>query len=242
MIGLREMKSPASLSPTPEWHAEVRRLFGPFALFCDLGFSGLRVARTGGGRSVAGMRLAGFVAIAVVFVGACVTAAAGEPAASLAHYARVEIAPTRTSIYLGTVSMTMPTFVRQHDGVYTADYTAKVFPFFFYNETGRLSVSVSDGALRQLERGEAIDFEGRAVNADGDERRITGRAVPLDARAGKIKVRVFLSKRIQLIFNTTYRFVDENGGRGHPPASSGPVKAPRPPRTAPAPRVAARSR
>lgn len=154
------------------------------------------------------MRLAGFVAIAVVFVGACVAVAAGEPSASLSRFAQVEIAPTKTSIYLGTVSMTMPTFVRQSGGVYTADYTAKVFPFFFYNETGRLSVNVSDDALHQLERGEPIEFEGRAVNADGDERRIAGRAVPLDARTGKIKVRVFISKRIQLIFNTSYRFVE----------------------------------
>ena len=33
-----------------------------------------------------------------------------------------------------------------------------------------------------------------------------GIATPADARSGKIKVRVFVSKRIELIFNTSYRF------------------------------------
>ncbi len=40
-----------------------------------------------------------------------------------------------------------------------------------------------------------------------ETRSITGRAVPEDATQGKLKVRVFVSKNIQLIFNTTYRFV-----------------------------------
>ena len=103
--------------------------------------------------------------------------------------------------------MTMPAFVRVNGG-FEAAYTAKVFPFFFYNEAGRLRVEISDASLRQLERGEAIDFKGRAVREDGAERRVEGRATPANGTSGKIKVRVFYSKRIELIFNTTYRFPD----------------------------------
>jgi hypothetical protein len=125
----------------------------------------------------------------------------------LASYGRVAIAPTRTSIYLGSVAMTMPTFVRI-DGGYEAPYVAKVFPFFFYNEAGRLRVEISDASLHRLEAGEAIEFGGRAFREDGAERRVEGKATPADAKSGKIKVRVFYSKRIELIFNTTYRFVD----------------------------------
>lgn len=125
--------------------------------------------------------------------------------AMLARYRRVEIAPTKTSIYIGTVSMTMPAFTR-HAATYTATYTAKVFPYFFYNETGTLAIDVSDDALRQLTRGEPITFTGRGQNTDGEKRHVEGRAVPTDATTGHIKVRVFISKRIQLIFNTTYRF------------------------------------
>lgn len=129
------------------------------------------------------------------------------PDAALAGYARVIVAPAKTSIYLGTVSMTMPPFVRVNGG-FEAAYTAKVFPFFFYNEAGRLRVEISDASLRQLERGEPIDFKGRAVCEDGAERRVAGRATPANGASGKIKVRVFYSKRIELIFNTTYRFPD----------------------------------
>lgn len=134
-------------------------------------------------------------------------AAAADSARDLAPYARVEVAPTKTSIYVGTVTMTLPAFVRT-GGVYASTYDAKVFPFFFSNESGRLSVELDDDQLRRLARGEPVEFKGRAVNTAGDERRIEGKATPADAVSGKLKVRVFVSRRIELIFNTTYRFPD----------------------------------
>ncbi len=128
--------------------------------------------------------------------------------APMGDFEHVVIAPTKTSIYIGTVSMTMPTFARK-DGRYESTYAAKVFPYFFSNEKGTLAITLSEESLRQLEKGEAVEFTGRAVNTDGEERRIEGRATPGEAtagRSGKIKVRVFVSKRIELIFNTSYRF------------------------------------
>lgn len=142
--------------------------------------------------------------VVLVLLLAPLVARATEPA-PLGRFERVAVEPATTSIYLGTVSMTMPTLVRAN-GVYTAPYVAKVFPFFFYNESGRLAIEISDDALRQLERGEPIEFKGRGIRDDGAERRVEGKATPFDASSGKIKVRVFYSKRIELIFNTTYRF------------------------------------
>lgn len=130
-------------------------------------------------------------------------ARAAEP--DPARHDAVLIAPTKTSIYIGSVSMTMPTFTRK-DGTYTSTYSAKVFPYFFYNEHGTLAIDVSDDMLRRLDQGEVVEFHGRGLSSDGEERRIEGKATPADATTGKIKVRVFVSKRIQLIFNTTYRF------------------------------------
>lgn len=100
----------------------------------------------------------------------------------------------------------MPPFVRR-GAVYTSAYTATVFPFFFYNERGRIAIDVPDESLRQLERGEVVYFKGHAVNDDGEERRVEGRAVPetADPDQGKIKVRVWVGK-IELIFNTHYQF------------------------------------
>lgn len=123
----------------------------------------------------------------------------------LSAFNRVDIAPTKTSIYIGNVSMTMPTL--QRTGItYASTYNAKVFPYFFQSEKGELSIDIPDEDLRRLERGEVVHFVGRAQNTDRESRRIEGRAIPTDAKSGKIKVRVFVSKRIQLIFNTTYDF------------------------------------
>ena len=134
--------------------------------------------------------------------------AARASEAPLSAYERVTIAPTKTSIYIGTVSMTMPAFVRKN-GAYESTYTAKVFPYFFSSEKGTLTIALSDENLRRLEKGEAVEFSGHAVNTDGEERRVEGRATPADAAGGKIKVRVFVSKRVELIFNTSYRFAPE---------------------------------
>jgi hypothetical protein len=146
-----------------------------------------------------------FVATLVFLAGALEPASTAET--SLAVYDHPEVAPTKTSIYIGTVSMTTPSFARTN-GIYESTYVAKVFPYFFYNETGKLSIEISDELLRKLERGGVIEFKGRAINEAGDMRRIEGKVTPFDVASGKLKVRVFVSKRIELIFNTTYRFPD----------------------------------
>jgi hypothetical protein len=141
------------------------------------------------------------------FCGASIAwgASARADDAALTRYATVQIEAAKTSIYIGSVTMTMPQLVRK-DGAYSTTYNARVFPYFFASEKGRFSIDVSDDALRQLARGETIQFTGKAVNTDGEDRRIEGRAVPNGPQGGKIKVRVFVSKKIELIFNTNYRF------------------------------------
>jgi hypothetical protein len=122
------------------------------------------------------------------------------------HFAQVTVEPTKTSIYVGSVSLTMPPFSRL-GGAYTAGYRAKVFPFFFYSERGDISVEFPDESLHRLMAGETVYFRGHANNSRGVERRIEGRAIPDKPGAdhGKIKVRVWVGK-IELIFNTVYRF------------------------------------
>ena len=147
-------------------------------------------------------RLSSARALLALFVLAPVSRGAEAP---LSRYATVEIESVKTSIYVGSVTMTMPPLVRK-DGAFSSTYNARVFPYFFSSEKGTLSINFSDDELRRLERGETVQFTGRAVNTDGEERRIEGRAVPDNATSGKIKVRVFVSKKIELIFNTKYRF------------------------------------
>jgi hypothetical protein len=125
--------------------------------------------------------------------------------APLSRYAMVNVEPAKTSIYIGSITLSTTPFIREGNA-YAATYSARVFPYFFYNEKGKLWIDTSDDDLRRLERGETVNFTGHAVSEDGAKRRIEGRAVPSDAGGGKIKVRIFVSKRIDLVFNTTYAF------------------------------------
>lgn len=126
-----------------------------------------------------------------------------EPLADFYQRATVETA--KTSIYIGNVKLAMPPFDRVEDR-YESTYEAKVFPFFFYNESGTISITFSDDDLRKLALGERVYFKGEAFDTKGEPRRVEGHADPADERSGKIKVRVWVSKNIELIFNTTYRF------------------------------------
>lgn len=134
---------------------------------------------------------------------------AAEP--PLDRFAIVEVEPVKTSVYVGSVRLTAERFAR-HGQIYSAGYTAKVSPYFFYNEDGRLDVAVSDSALRTLDAGSPIDFKGTATRADGRQRLVECRAIPADSTSGKLKVRIVVNHYITLIFNTTYRL--SSGGTG----------------------------
>ena len=60
----------------------------------------------------------------------------------------------------------------------------------------------------QLERGEPADLKGQAINSSGAGRRIEGHAVPdaVGSRSRQDQGPVSVSKNIELIFNTSYRF------------------------------------
>jgi hypothetical protein len=120
--------------------------------------------------------------------------------------ARAEVEPAWTSIYVGAVTLRTTEFTRGPDGAFNATYTARVIPYFPANEAGVISIAVPDAHLVRLLAGEAVDFTGSARNEHGEDRTLAGRATPVDARPGRLKVRIRVSPRIELIFNTTYRF------------------------------------
>jgi hypothetical protein len=136
---------------------------------------------------------------------------ASEVASSLPHprHSEATVETAKTSIYIGNVTLTMPPFRRSGDA-YESTYKARVFPYFFYNESGRIAITLTNEELRRIENGETVEFKGEAADTTGEPRRIEGRVVPDDPTSGKIKVRVWVSPRIELIFNTTYRFTGGN--------------------------------
>jgi hypothetical protein len=128
---------------------------------------------------------------------------AAAPAAALTSWDHVTVAPMKTSIYVGSVTLTTGTFVR-HDSTLATNYEAKVWPWFFWSETGQITITLTDANLASISRGETTEFTGEAANHRKKPRAVTGRAQPLDANTGKIKIRIMADGH-ELIFNGTYR-------------------------------------
>jgi len=129
------------------------------------------------------------------------------PAApDLTSWEHVSVAPMKTSIYIGSVRLTTGTFDRKGSTLATT-YEAKVVPWFFWGETGRITITLADADLARLARGETAEFTGEAVNHRNKPRHVTGRVQPATATTGKIKVRI-LADGIELIFNSAYEFVE----------------------------------
>ena len=156
------------------------------------------VAEAGLRRILAAMRVLSLLLFLAVLL-------AGAP---LRGAARVEIPSMRTSIYVGTVTLDTSTLARDGE-TYTATYEARVWPWFFCNETGRMVITVPDADLARLSAGEMIEFTGEAFNHKNKPRRVTGRAQPAGPGRGegRIKVRIGVDD-IELIFNGDYRFED----------------------------------
>lgn len=118
------------------------------------------------------------------------------------------IVPTmKTSIYVGSVTLTTGTFERA-SGKLATTYEAKVFPWFPWSERGDIAIAVTDADLARLAKGETVEFQGDAKNHKGKPRTVTGRAQPADGHSGKIKVRI-KADGVELIFNGVYELKRE---------------------------------
>jgi len=127
-----------------------------------------------------------------------------QPVAIATGWDRIAIAPMKTSIYVGSVTLTPGVLVRSGSTL-SSTYEAKVRPWFFWGETGQLTITLTDAAQASMARGERAEFTGGATNHKNKPRTVTGYAQPADASSGKIKVRI-MADGIELIFNGTYRF------------------------------------
>lgn len=119
----------------------------------------------------------------------------------------VSIDDASTSIYIGTVHLNLGTLRRSGDRV-EGRYDARVVPLFFYNEAGSFNIQFSEAMRAELEAGKRVSFDGTATSTKGESRSVEGyaSAKAAGAREGTIKVRIHVSKRIVLVFNTAYHY------------------------------------
>lgn len=136
----------------------------------------------------------------LLLIGAVLSYAAETPPAG---GARVIVGPMKTSIYVGSVTLTTADFIQEGD-TFTSTYEAKVRPWFFWNESGRIMIKLPATDLTRLALGQTVEFTGDASNHRNKPRPVTGRAQPADPLSGKIKVRI-MADGVELIFNGTYR-------------------------------------
>ncbi len=128
---------------------------------------------------------------------------------------RVTVARMKTSIYVGSITLTTSDFL-QSDESFKATYEAKVRPWFFWGETGKITIKLPVADLTRLALGQSIDFTGEASNHKNKPRTVTGRAQPGTGNGGKIKVRI-MADGIELIFNGTYQLLAGQNAVEAPP-------------------------
>ena len=145
------------------------------------------------------------ISVLVLAAAPALAADAAPKAPSGGRYSQATVDPMKTSIYIGSVRLVTAVFARQGDN-FEATYEVKVFPFFFYNESGRITLRLPDPELRRLAGGETLVFNGEAVNHRKKKRSIEVRAEPADAARGKLKISI-MADGIRLIFHGTYRFI-----------------------------------
>lgn len=137
-------------------------------------------------------------------LGAVVSRAADPAPVAATGWDSVTVAPMKTSIYVGSVTLTTEAFVRTGSTL-ASTYEAKVRPWFFWGETGKITITLTDANLASMARSEASEFTGEAANHKNKPRTVTGRIQPADATSGKIKVRI-MADGVELVFNGTYKF------------------------------------
>lgn len=131
-----------------------------------------------------------------------------QPTGATVEWGTVAIESMKTSIYIGSVTLTTSEFTRDGEQ-YTATYDARVWPWAFWNETGRITIKLPAADIERLKRGERIEFTGEAANHKNKPRHVTGRADRTGDGTGKIKVRIGVDDT-ELIFNGTYRVPGSN--------------------------------
>jgi hypothetical protein len=90
-------------------------------------------------------------------------------------------------------------------GAFVGDYQIKVAPYFFKNETGKLTMLISDASLAKLTGNSAVEFTGRATtDGTNKSRPVRVKAVPTTRLGGALMISV-ATENGALVFDTSYK-------------------------------------
>jgi len=115
------------------------------------------------------------------------------------------------SVDAGEATLTIGPLQRTN-GVYSGDYEITVFPYFFKNEQGTLSVVVPDDSLATVIQGKVTAIAGTSTTTTGaragHSRHIDAIVTPADANHGALKL-WFMAGTREMIFNPSYHFAEK---------------------------------
>jgi hypothetical protein len=111
-------------------------------------------------------------------------------------------------VFAGKATLTIGPLGRTN-GVYTGDYEYAVFPWFQFDEQGKLAINVSDESLAQANQGKVVTVTGTATASGkgGPRRPIVIIATPVDNDHGTLQLS-FLAGSRKMIFTPAYHFAD----------------------------------
>jgi hypothetical protein len=116
---------------------------------------------------------------------------------------QLRIDPSTTKVIVGHARLSVDPLTRS-GGSFGGGYRVEVSPLPIGNESGKLSVNLSDGELAKLAAGEAIDFTGEAVSTQGNNSAVRGSATPAaGGNSGTLRVHI-ASRKGNLVFLTAY--------------------------------------
>jgi hypothetical protein len=117
--------------------------------------------------------------------------------------ARFVIAPCSTPVTGGTASLVIGS-LQGNAQTYVGNYELKVFPYFFMNETGSLSMTLPIASARKLDEGIAVAATGQAVTKkNGKTRKVNATLTPTTKDAGAVTF-AFTGEDTKLTFKSTY--------------------------------------
>ena len=136
--------------------------------------------------------------------------APAAPDLVLSEASRMAVEPSSASLAGGNARLTTTT-LRRESARYVGNYQIQVRPYFFKDETGTLSIPVSDESLRKLARGTTVHFAGNALTTGTETARaVKVKATPAGAGTGKGNLTISIAtENGELVFFTGYTLGDD---------------------------------